>query len=78
MFFQKFQNANLTQRHIVTNALFRTIFLLREKNVNNIILFLRERIIFVFSLFSALVVISGVSALAVTDHMIKNHVTIII
>ena len=64
--FQKFENANLTQRHIVTNVLFRTIFLFREKNINNIILFSREQIIFAFSLFFALMIISGVSALAVT------------
>ena len=67
MFFQKFENANLTQRYIITNVLFRIIFLFREKNVNNIILFSRERIIFVFFLFFALVIVSGVSALAVTN-----------
>ena len=64
--FQKFENANLTQRHIVTNALFRTIFLFCEKNIDDITLFSRERIIFVFSLFSALVIVSDVPALAVT------------
>ena len=37
MLFQKFKNANLTQRHIVTNVLFRTIFLFRKKNVNDIV-----------------------------------------
>ena len=62
-FFQKFKNANLTQRHIVTNALFYIIFLFREKNVNNIILFSRERIIFVFFLFFALMIINDVFAL---------------
>ena len=68
VFFQKFKNANLRQRHIVTNVLFCTIFLFREKNVNNIILFSRERIIFVFFLFSALVIVSGVPALAITRY----------
>ena len=66
VFFQKFKNANLTQRHIVTNALFRTIFLFREKNVNNIILFLRERNIFVFFLFFALMIVNDVFALTIT------------
>ena len=64
--FQKFENANLTQRHIVTNALFRTIFLFREKKLIISFYFRANELFSYFFLFFALMIINNVFALTIT------------